>query len=268
MLRPWSCKNCKLSRKRTWASTALFRSPQMERERLTQLVAFMQLPQSPMAKRISNLKADLKVAEHVANLNLDSQVAEAAVHARGKINLTGDYETDATIDTGVIPFAPPMAAYAPSVPPELNGQSELHATLKGPLKDKTRLEAHIAIPTLKATYRTLEIGIVQPIRADYADSVINLQPAEITGTGTSLRAQGRIPIAGSSAPTLTAQGSVDVRILQIFAPTLASSGTLALDVRSAGSDIAGQLQFRKRVVDSGRCPCRHIETEWNGRHRK
>ena len=210
-----------------------------------QLVAFMQLPQlSIRDKSISNLKADLKVAEHVANLNLDSQVAEAAVHARGKINLTGDYETDATIDTGVIPFAPLMAAYAPSVPPELNGQSELHATLKGPLMDKTRLEAHIAIPTLKATYRTLEIGIVQPIRADYADSVINLQPAEITGTGTSLRAQGRIPIAGSSAPTLTAQGSVDVRILQIFAPTLASSGTLALDVRSAGSDIAGQLQFR------------------------
>ena len=109
-----------------------------------QLVASMQLPQlSIRDKSISNLKADLKVAEHVANLNLDSQVAEAAVHARGKINLTGDYETDATIDTGVIPFAPLMAAYAPSVPPELNGQSELHATLKGPLKDKTRLEAHI-----------------------------------------------------------------------------------------------------------------------------
>ncbi len=210
-----------------------------------QLVASLQLPELAVRdKSISNLKADVKVADHVANLNLDSQVSEATIHARGKVNLTGDYETDAAIDTGVIPFAPLLAAYAPSVPPELNGQSELHATLKGPLKDKTKLEAHVTIPTLKATYRTLEIGIAQPIRADYADSVINLQPAEIRGTGTSLRAQGRIPIAGSSAPTLTAQGSVDVRILQIFAPTLASSGTLALDVHSTGSDIDGQLQFR------------------------
>ena len=214
-----------------------------------QLTASVQLPELVVRdKSISNLKADLQVGQHVANLNLDSQVSGAKIHARGKVQLTGDYEADVAVDTGIIPLAPLMAAYAPSVPSEFDGQSELHATVKGPLKDKTKLEAHVSIPTFKATYRTLDIGIAQPIRVDYADSVVNLQPAEIRGTGTSLRAQGRIPIGGSSAPTLTAQGSVDVRIMRIFAPDLASSGTLALDVRSTGSNIDGQLEFRNVSV--------------------
>ncbi len=53
-----------------------------------QLVASLQLPQlSVRDKSISNLKADVKVAEHVANLNVDSQVSEASIHARGTVNL-------------------------------------------------------------------------------------------------------------------------------------------------------------------------------------
>ena len=70
------------------------------------------------------------------------------------------------------------------------GQTELHATLKGPLKDKTKIEAHFTIPVLKASYQSLQIGIASPIRADYSNSVVTLQPAEIQGTGTSLRVQG------------------------------------------------------------------------------
>ena len=134
------------------------------------------------------------------------------------------------------------------------GQAELHATLKGPLKDRSKIEAHLSIPTLKATYHSLEIGIAQPVRADYADSVVTLQPAELRGTDTSLRAQGRIPVRGTSPPTLTAQGSVDVRILQIFAPTMQSSGTVALDVRSSGSAINGQLQFQNVAMSTADAP--------------
>ena len=137
-----------------------------------------------------------------------------------------------------------MAAYAPSAAQGFQGQTELHATLKGPLKERSKIEAHLSIPTLKATYNSLEIGIAQPIRADYADSVVTLQPAEIRGTETSLRAEGRIPIGGNSAPTLTAQGSINLRILKIFAPDLNSSGVLALDVRSSGQDINGQLNLQ------------------------
>jgi translocation and assembly module TamB len=78
--------------------------------------------------------------------------------------------------------------------------------------------------------------------------VVTLQPAEFRGTGTSIHVQGQIPIGGTASPSLSANGTVDVRILKIVAPDVESSGTLALDLKSSGSaakpTVEGQLQFK------------------------
>ena len=224
-----------------------------------QLDAVLQLPQVKIQQNsISGLKAELHVASHFADLNLESRVAQASVHAHGHIALSGDYETDAAIDTGTIPLDALMAVYAPSVPQGFQGQTELHATLKGPLKDKTKVEAHLSIPVLKASYQSLQIGIASPVRADYANSVVTLQPAEFQGTGTLLRVQGRLPIGGTAAPTLSAQGSVDMRIIRIVAPNVSGSGTLALDVHASGSaakpEVQGQIQIKDVAMTTADAP--------------
>lgn len=221
-----------------------------------QLVASVQLPQLQMRKgSISNFKADLRVAQHKADLNLGTNVSAASIRAHGTVNLTGNYETDAVIDTNTIPLDPLLATYASGVPQGFQGQTELHATLKGPLKDKSKLVAHLAIPVLQAKYQQLEIGIPQPIRADFANSVVTLQPAELRGTDTSLKAQGRIPIGGTEPPTLTAQGSVDVRILQIFAPNVQSSGLVSLDVRASGTKaVQGKVGFKNVALSTADAP--------------
>jgi translocation and assembly module TamB len=220
-----------------------------------QLLATVQLPQLQMRQNtISGFKAEIRVAEHRADLNVDTNVSQASIHARATVAISGDYETVASIDTNTIPLAPFLATYAPNVPQGFQGQTQLHASLKGPLKDKTRLEAHLTIPVLEAKYQSLEIGIVQPIRADYAQSVVTLQPVEIKGTGTSLRAQGRIPLAKGTSPTLTAQGAIDLRILQIVSPDVRSGGVLALDVHSSGPEIQGQLQFKNVALVTADAP--------------
>jgi translocation and assembly module TamB len=210
-----------------------------------QLTATVQMPQLQMRQNsISGLKVDLRVAQHRANLNVDTNVSQASIRVRSTTALTGDYETEASIDTSRIPLAPLAATYAPSVPQGFEGQTELHATLKGPLKDKSQLVAHLSIPVLEAKYQAVQIGITKPIRVDYARSVVTLQPLELKGTDTSLTAQGRIPLGKGGSPTLTAQGSVDLRIVQMVAPTINSGGTLGLDVRSNGSAIQGQIKFQ------------------------
>ncbi len=223
-----------------------------------QFTASVQLPQLTMKdKTISGVKADLRVANQQADLNLDSRVVGASVRARGHLNLRGDYETDASFDTSAVPLDALMATYA-TVPQGFQGQTEIHATVKGPLKDKTRLEAHLTIPTLKANYQSLEIGAVRPIRADYSRSTLTIQPAEIRGTGTSLRIQGSVPLAGSTAPNLTAQGSIDAQILRIANPDLQSSGSVALDVRTSGSangpEVRGQVRLQNIAVSTTTAP--------------
>jgi translocation and assembly module TamB len=200
-----------------------------------QVTAVFELPQLQLRQNsISGVKAEVDVANHRADLTLHSQLANASVHAHGSVNLSGDYDTEGTIDTTSIPLDR-LAMFLPSLPDGFQGQTEFHATLKGPLKDKSLVEAHLTVPTLSASYQSLQIGIAAPLRADYSHSIVTLQPTEIRGTGTSLRVQGSIPLDGTTAPNLTAQGSVDVRVLRIVEPDVRSSGILSLDILTTGS---------------------------------
>jgi translocation and assembly module TamB len=224
-----------------------------------QLTATVQLPQLVVRQRsIADLKAGVHISNHAADLNIDSNVSQAFIRARGHVALSGDYYTEAAIDSGNIPLETLMAAYANGAPQGFSGQTEFHVTLKGPLRQTSQVEAHLTIPVLKATYQSLEIGITDPIRADYSKSVVTLQPAEFQGTGTWLKIQGRVPIGGTSSPTLTANGSIDVRILKILSPDLESSGSVALDVRSSGSAqkpaVQGQVQLKDVAMTTADAP--------------
>ena len=224
-----------------------------------QLVASVQLPELAVrGKTIYEMKVDAQVAHHKLDWNLDSKASQVPVHGHGQVALSGDYDTDASLDTGTVPLDALLAAYGQSVPDGFQGQTELHAAVKGPLKDKSRLEAHLSIPVLKASYHDLEVGIPRPIRADYANSIVTLQPADIEGTGTKLRVEGKLPVEGQIAQTLMAQGSVDLRILRILAPGVASSGTLSLDVHSSTSGdkpgFEGQVQLKNVAVTAAEAP--------------
>jgi len=214
-----------------------------------QLSATLRLPQLAVRdKSISNIEAELHVANQKADLTLSSKVVDASVQARASVNLTGDYYTDASVETTAIPLDVLLATYLSSVPEGFKGQTELHATSKGPLKDKTRLEAHLTIPTLDATYQSLQIGVASPVKADYSHSVLTIQPAEIRGTDTSLKLQGNIPFASNTSASLIAQGSIDARIIRIFSPDTKSSGTVSFDIRASGTaqdpSVSGQIRLQ------------------------
>jgi translocation and assembly module TamB len=215
------------------------------------LTATIQLPQFQLRENsITGIKAELNVANQRASLMLSSDVAQATIRARAIVNLTGNYYADATIDTTSIPLEPLLAMYVPNLPNGFQGSTELHATLKGPLKDKARIEAHVVIPTLTASYQTLQLANSGPIRLDYANSVIVLQPSEMKGTDTELRFQGRIPLGGTEGMSAIAKGSVDLRLLEIINPDLKSSGTIELDVNTQGTAAHPTVQGQIRLKDA------------------
>jgi translocation and assembly module TamB len=130
----------------------------------------------------------------------------------------------------------------------------LHLTLRGPLKDRRHLEAHLEIPDFQLSYENMQLAAAAPIRADYANGVVTLQPAEIKGTGTDLRLQGDVPLAGSAPASLNLVGSADLRLLQIFEPDVDSHGQLQFDIRSEGSKSNPNLHGQIRIVDAGLVP--------------
>lgn len=222
-----------------------------------QLTASIHLPQINLQQQsISDIKADLRIANKQADLTFDSQVDQAPVRGRAHLALSEDYPIDATIDTASLPLNVLLATYKP-VPQGFQGQAELHATLKGPLKDTRQLEGHLTIPSLNVSYQSLQLGEAAPIKADLAQSVLTLQPAEIRGTATSLRLQGSVPVNNVHSASFTAEGSIDASIVRIISPNFQSSGTVLLDVHNSGksgSPIEGQVRLQNIAANSPDLP--------------
>ena len=102
-----------------------------------QLDATLQIPQIEIQdQKIAQVNLQMNVANHLATANLTSAAIGTQIRANAKVNLTGDYAADATLDTQTIPLQPIFAIYAPAQADDLSGQTEVHGTLHGPLKNK------------------------------------------------------------------------------------------------------------------------------------
>ena len=217
-----------------------------------QLEALIEAPEIHVRDQvIRGFRFQGDVSNHVANFTLGSQVLEASIRGRGTIQLTGDYVSDVTLDTQAIPFAPILAAYAPTQAANIKGQTELHGTLKGPLRRRDRLEAHISIPQLAMSYKdTIKLASAEPIRADYVDGVLNLQPTVIRGTSTEVTLQARVPAAKDAPIALLIRGGIDLRLAQLVSPDVTSSGQLQFDIDSFGSRTDPNVQGQIRIVNA------------------
>ena len=89
-----------------------------------------------------------------------------------------------------------------------------------------------------------------PIRADYSNGVLSLQPGEIKGTDTDIRFQGRLPLNSNAESTLSVQGGVDLAIAQLFDPTLASSGQMEFDINAQGYKSQPNVEGQIRIVNA------------------
>jgi len=107
-----------------------------------QLDATLQVPQIDIQNQtIQDVNLQMNVANHLATANLSSTAVGTAIRANAKVNLSGDYRQMPTLDTQPIPLQPLFAIYAPEQAADLTGETEVHATLHGPLKKQKLLEA-------------------------------------------------------------------------------------------------------------------------------
>ena len=200
---------------------------------------------------IRGLKLDTQVANHQAKFDLNSQLLETHASGHGTIQLTGDYVADASFDTQAIPLEPLVAMYAPQQAADLAGQTEVHATLRGPLKNKTALEAHVVVPKFALKYKnTIDLAAAAPIRADYVNGALDVKRSVIRGTGTELNFQAHVPAAKDAPVSLLLQGTIDLRLAQMISPDVTSNGELRFDIDSFGQRSNPDVQGQVRIVNA------------------
>jgi translocation and assembly module TamB len=225
-----------------------------------QLDATLQIPQIEIQdQKIADVNLQMNVANHLATANLTSAAVGTMIRANTKVNLTGDFLADATLDTQTIPLQPIFAIYAPAQASDLTGQTEVHGTLHGPLKNQKLLEVHLTIPTLKLAYRnTIQLAETSPVRVDYKDRVVTLQRSGLKGTDTDLQFQGSMSTVNGAPMSLLLLGTVNLRLAQVFAPDIRSSGELKFNINSNGAanspDLGGQVEILDANFASGDLP--------------
>ena len=216
-----------------------------------QLTAFIQIPSlSIKDQQVADIRLNADVANHVADATLSSAAIHTNIQAKARVNLTGDYQTDASIDTQNIPLQPIVAIYSPANANSLSGATELHATLHGPVKNRAALEAHITIPYLNMAWNnTIQLAAVAPIRADFQNDVLTLQHSAIKGTDTDLEFQGSIPVGTKGPMSLLLRGNVNLQLAQLFDPDIRTSGDLRFNIDSHGMN-AGAIDGEIDVVNA------------------
>ena len=216
------------------------------------LDATIEIPTLTVQKQtISDIRLHANVANHLAIAQLTSSAVNTAIKANAKIVLTGDYPADATFDTQGIPLAPILAVYAPDQAGNFSGQTELHATLHGPLKNKKLLEAHATIPVLKLAYGSdIQLAATAPIKVDYKDGIVDVQRSAIKGTGTDIQFQGHVPTTGNAPMSVLLLGSLDLHIAQLFDPDLRTGGQIKFNVNSYGATHAPGVEGTIDIVNA------------------
>jgi translocation and assembly module TamB len=219
------------------------------------LDASLSIPELRVGQQtIKGVSARMAVANQLATINFNSNFSGIPAHATGTINLTDNYEAMLNLSTGTIEAGPLLSTYLPEGGGTVQFHTQLEASLRGPLKDPQQIQARIEIPTLRLAYQGLQISSVSAIVANYRNGMLVLNPFEIKGSGTDFHFQGSAPVESTGAMSARATGQIDLHLLQLFEPTLASSGELQLNIAAHGTLNSPQVKGQARVVNAAFVP--------------
>jgi translocation and assembly module TamB len=207
---------------------------------------------------IQGLTLAANVRQQVAEVSLNSEFEQTPLKAHGTVEIKPPYIADLQLDTPRFSFQPLLALYAPAFGSEVRGETELHASLRGPLQNQTRLEAHLDIPVLTASYQQLQLGAAKPVSLDYSNGVLTLHPVSLQGTGTNVQMQASIPVNDPGKATYLVEGTVDLSLAGMLQPDLKGNGQIQVDLDSrrqvAGSDLTGEVRVVNAAFHSADVP--------------
>ncbi|MBV8515544.1 MAG: translocation/assembly module TamB domain-containing protein [Acidobacteria bacterium] len=223
------------------------------------LTAHLEIPELAMrGETFHQVDAQLDAKGKHTEFHLNSNVEQTSIQAKGTVELTPGYPANVTLDTGKVPIGALLTRFVPNSQHGADGELEIHGTLEGPLQTPAQLQARVEIPTLQLQAQTLKLANSSPIRIHYRSGIVMLESAELTGPDTDLRLSGTVPVQGGGAMNVTADGSVNLNILQPWTDGGHSSGVVNIQMKAQGPIsqpvIDGRVRIENAVISSDDLP--------------
>lgn len=215
-----------------------------------QVDAKLQIPTLQIqGQTISAIQSEFQIANRTANFAVSSTVVGGYVEAKGDVALEGDYPVTASLDVRGLSIAPLLAKYEPNLAPDLKGQVELHADLHGPLKQPEKIEAQVKIPAFSISYDAVQLVLAAPMNMHYANGLVAVSRTEMKGTGTDLIVEGAIPLKSARPMNVSANGSVDLGLLQALGIGIRSTGRVTLHLVAQGEISQPKMNGELQIAD-------------------
>ena len=179
---------------------------------------------------------NLKAVTRDGNLLIsgDSEFLHGTLTVDGTVGTHGDYPAKITARTDHVDLDALWRAYLGQ---QLTGHSSVvgSVTMAGPLRypKQWTLTGDASDISIELEYAKLHNR--GPVRFTYGQQVAHIEPLNMVGEGTDLTGEGTIGFAGSRDLDLTADGQIDVKLLESVSPDFAASGAMTVHMTVGGT---------------------------------
>lgn len=204
-------------------------------------------PGSPVISGAAHLR-DLTVDHELAgNLDLEAVSKGSELHLtghsdflhgsfslQGAVQMSADYPANISVSMDGLDLDPLWRTYLRG---QLTGHSAVAGTLtmQGPLRNPKQwtLAGNLTDVSLDVEYAKLHNQ--DPMRFTYAQQSLRLEQMHFIGEGTDVAARGSVRFAGARELDLTADGHVDLKLLNGFDSDITASGMMSIKMTVGGT---------------------------------
>ncbi len=193
------------------------------------------------------LDAEAHTQGRALQLHMTSHLNTSHLELSGETQLTGDYQTQATLNISGFNIDPLLRTFSVT---GIRGSSSIAGavTVSGPLRRPKQLNGDVRLSELAVTLEDVPIHSDGPLHATLRDGVFQMDSLRIVGTDTDLTTEGSIGLFGNPQPIHgRASGSVSMALAQTLDTDIISSGHVDFSVTAEGTvqnpDLRGNVKF-------------------------
>ncbi|AXC15187.1 hypothetical protein ACPOL_5943 [Acidisarcina polymorpha] len=205
-----------------------------------------------------SLDAHANLDRKTLNYRANSGIDLAAFQLTGKTELIGNYPTQAYLRANQLHLDRLFRLFNVT---DVSSRSvmSLQATISGPAKQPKLMEGSFNLDPFEVSVGGVALRSASNVSAQLHNGVLHLDPLQILGDDTNMKALGSVAIFEESRSLdLHASGSVNLRLAQSFDPNITSSGHVDFFVDATGTlqrpNLGGQVKFTNVAMSLGDLP--------------
>lgn len=194
-----------------------------------------------------SVDAEAHTVGRALQLHLTSHMNGSSIELTGDTQLSGDYQTHATLNIAKFDIDPILRTFSVS---GVRGSSSIDAVVNvtGPLKHLKQLNGDARVSELSVTLEDVPIHSEGPLHASLANGIVRLDSLHIVGPDTDVNAQGTMAVFDQPRNLhVNASGAINMALVHTIDSDIVSSGRVDFSVLAEGAtdnpDLTGNVKF-------------------------